>query len=161
MRMATWLALFLLLVGNAYAFGVVGSSLHHKSQILKCHYRVDWDSFGFERPGWLGLLGQTIDVGVHIDVDIENPTPFLVKIENNRVDVRHDGQEVATTKLSPLTVEPGHSSRQRVSFTLALSRDALLHEGRELFSADGWQIILYVEVASGFWFPIYLWPPLN
>ncbi|MBT8493047.1 MAG: hypothetical protein KJO07_08310 [Deltaproteobacteria bacterium] len=155
-RMAASLALLVVVASNAYAFGGVGLALHHKSQILKCEYDVVWTSFGFERPGIMDLLDDELEISLHIDVDIENPTKFDVAIEDNRLEIRNKGDLVATTKLAPLAVPAGEKRRQTIEFAMKVT-PSMVRKGRELLDKDNWKMVLYLEVAPGFEFPIYLY----
>lgn len=154
-RLLSWVVVLGLVAGNGYAFGAVGLSIHHKSQILKCHYDVVWSSFGFERPSLLDLLADEVELGLHVDVDIENPTSFDVDLEDNRLEIRHRGELVATTSLAPVSVPAKQSRRQTIAFSMKVS-PSMIKKGRELFDASAWKMALYLEVAPGFEFPVYL-----
>ncbi len=144
---------------NAYLFGAVGLAVHHKSQVLKCEWNVDWRSFAFERPSLGGLafdalvLGD-VEVGVRFDVEVRNPTPFDLVFEDNRLELSHDGAPVMTTRLSPMAVRAGATLRQPVGTRLRLKTDAIA-KGMELLE-DRWAATLFVQVAPGVEFPVYL-----
>jgi len=150
-----WAVLLGALTFNLYTFGSLGRALHHKSQILKCNYDVAWTSVGFDMPSLGSLLSDEVTVGVHFDVEIENPTPFDVVIEDNRLDVTHEGDKVAETRLSPMTVPAGESVTQTIEFDLSVS-PAALRKGRELLSRERWKMTLYFQVAERFEFPVFL-----
>jgi len=158
-RTLAWLLLLGLLGWNAFRFGAVGLSLHHKSQILKCEYSLEWTSIGFDRPGVVDFVGglrrDVVQVGVHFDVTIRNPTPFDVQVERNRVEIAKDGQRVAGTRLTPLRVRAGDETRVRMAVPLELTPTQLAR-GTQLLQAEGWKITLWLEVAPGFEFPVYL-----
>jgi hypothetical protein len=153
-RIIAWLLLSLVLTLNCYAFISVGRSIHHKSQILKCDYSIDLDSFGFKRPSLMALISKKIKAGINFDVIIENPTTVDVEIENNRIEVRHDKSLIATSHLSPTKIEAGTTIKQRVDFTIEIEAASLLKIHRLLDT--NWQITLFLEVAEGFDFPVYL-----
>jgi uncharacterized protein involved in cysteine biosynthesis len=158
-RALAWLALLSVLGWNAWRFGAVGLALHHKSQILKCHYALDWTSIGVDRPSVFGLASglrhDAIDVGVHFDVTIDNPTTYDVVIEKNHLDVTNQGKRVATASLSPLAVPAGGSARAHVSLPLRVAPSAIA-QGRALLDGDAWAVTWWLEVAGGFDFPVYL-----
>lgn len=154
-RVASWVVLLAVLAGNAYAFGAVGKSLLHKSQILKCHYSVDLDSFEIDRPGLSSLLSRKVKVGVHFDVEIENPTEIDVEIEKNRLEITHDGQLIATTALAPIAIAHKSTERQRVNLSVELSM-SLIKQGRDLFTSGGWEMTLYIQVTENLELPVYL-----
>ncbi len=161
-RVLAWAFLLGLLAWNGYRLGAVGLALHHKSQILKCEYSLDWTSVGIDRPGPIDLIGglrrDAVEVGVHFDVTIKNPTRFDVEIEENRLEVVHAGQRVATARLTPVRVPAHGQVEQRMALPLRLTPSQLAR-GTELLRAEGWAITLYLEVASGFELPIYLLDP--
>lgn len=146
------------LAWNCYRLGAVGLAIHHKSQVLKCRYDVDWTSIGIDRPSVLDLLADKVKVGVHLDLTIENPTSFDVVIEDNRLEVRHQDVLVATAKLSPVQVPAKGKTTTRMSFPIELTPSAL-RAGRELLDQQHWALTLYVEVAPGYELPIYLVAP--
>jgi hypothetical protein len=158
-RLAAWALLLGVLGWNGYRFGAVGLALHHKSQILKCRYDLEWTSIRVDRPGVLGLasgLGRDeIEVGVSFDVTIENPTAFDVVIEENRLEATHLGTRVAESRLTPVTVPAGGKTSAAVRLPLRLHPSQLM-KGRDLLRGGDWAITLWLEVADGFWFPIYI-----
>ncbi len=158
-RIVAWSVLTGLLAWNAYRFGAIGSSLHHKTQLLKCKYDVDWGTFRPELPGALdlarGLTDDKIMVAASIDVAITNPTSVDVEIEDNRLEVRHAGTLVATSTLPRLDVPAGERRVTKVRLPLTIP-PSLIPRVRELATGKGWTITLWLEVADGFDFPIYL-----
>lgn len=158
-RVLTWAILVGLLAWNGYRFGAVGRSLHHKTQILKCHYAVDWSSFSPELPSALDLARavrtDAITVGVSFDVTITNPTEVDVEIEDNRIEIEQQDQLVAKTALPTLAVPAGAIRTQRITFPLTVTPSQALRI-RDLFTTDGWSITLWLEVAEGFEFPVYI-----
>lgn len=145
----------LTLAVNAYAFGSIGLSVHRKSQLLKCDYDIDLSSIGVTAPELGQLLRGRPRIGLHVDMVIHNPTAFDVELEDNRVVFAHDGTEVGTGRLAPVRVPAGETVRARVDARIDIALGAL-HKGRDLLSTEGWTVVLYLEVAPGFEFPIYL-----
>jgi hypothetical protein len=158
-RALTWSLLLGLLLWNGYRFGAVARSLHHKSQILKCEYAIDWSSFDFERPslGGLaaGLASDDVKIGLTFDVTITNPTGVDVEIEHNRIDIKQNSRSVATTSLPRLKVPAGQTVTSHIEFPLSIKPSQLTRLD-ELFSTKGWEATLWLEVARGFDFPVYL-----
>jgi hypothetical protein len=146
---------------NLYFFGSLGTAIHHKSQILKCDYSIDWSSIGINRPKatlstLTSLIGGKIKVGVYVDLKITNPTQYKVALEKNRLVITHGKTPIATTQLSPFTVPPGDSNKQKIEFAISLKPSALVMKGRDLFSAKDWKITLYLQISDSMEFPIYL-----
>ncbi len=164
-RVFAWAVLLGLLAWNSYRFIAVGQSLHHKSQILKCEYTVDWGSFSAKAPSALELASAirkgSVTVAVTFDVMIFNPTATLVEIEDNTFEVRQKNQLVAETKLPQLSVAPGTTKKVPITLPLTIKPAQVLRI-RELFTADGWSMTLFVRVADNVTFPIYvLAAPVN
>lgn len=158
-RAVGWPVVLAVLGWHVYVFSAVGLALHHKSQILKCEYSVAWSSVELDLPS-LGSLGDLfgngrLEVGARLTVAIRNPTAFDVQLERNRLVLEHEGTVVATTRLSPLAVPAGQRVEERVGLTLALD-PAAVRKGRALLSAAGWRVTLWLEVADGLEFPVYL-----
>ena len=153
-RITSWVILLSAFGANAYAYGAMGVSVHHKSQILKCEYRVDWGTIEIDRPGLAHLLGGEIRTGLHFDLTIHNPTPYPVVLEDNRLELVHDRSPLAVTRLSPMGLKAGGTQTQRVDLQLELNAFALL-KGRDLLR-DHYSVTLYVKVAPGIELPVYL-----
>jgi len=151
-RGLSWLTVVGLFAANVYAFGVVGLSLHRKSQILKCHYSVVPSSLHVD------LDLTELRVNLRLDLEIENPTPFDVEIEKNRLDARHAGMPFAMAQLSPLRVPAGARTIQHVELPIRLNAQAL-SKGRELLDWKKWAMTLYIEVTPRFELPVYLLTP--
>jgi len=158
MRVLAWVALLAMLCWNGYRFGALVLSVHHKSQLLKCEYSVDLGSFGVDTPSFTALLDDRVEVGLHFEVSIHNPTKHKVQIENNRLELIHAGEPMGTSRLSPVTVEAGATVDHRVEISLEVT-PSRLGKGLDLLDPDDWEISLYLEVAPGFEFPIYLLRP--
>lgn len=158
-RVLAWATLVAILIWNGYRFAAIGRSLHHKSQILKCDYTIDWSSFSAQTPSALDLIDaarkDAITIGVSFDVTVGNTTSVDVEIEDNRIEVRQKGQLVAETKLPRGRVASGATEKLRVSLPLTIAPSQVLRI-RELITTKDWAITLYLEVADGFTFPVYI-----
>lgn len=158
-RVLAWSVLLSLLAWNGYRFGAVVRSLHHKSQILKCDYSVDWSSFSARTPSALDLLDaarkDSITVGVSFDVTVANTTDVDVEIEDNQVEARHQDQLIARSQLPRGIVPAGTTQKLRVTIPLTVQPSQALRI-RELLTTKDWSITLFFEVAPGFTFPVYL-----
>jgi hypothetical protein len=153
-RVLAALAVVALLAGNGVLFFSVARSVHHKSQILKCRYDIDFKSAKLDLPSLGDLFQGKVAIGVSVGVRIENPTPYDVDVERNRVEVRHQETLVAKTEISPFTVPAGARVQERLSFRATVNPKFVL-KGLSLFKS-GWTITLYMLVEPGFDFPVYL-----
>ena len=147
------------LAWNGYRFGAVGRSLHHKSQLLKCDYTIDWSSFEAETPSALELLDaarrDSITLGVSFDLTVANPTGIDVEIEDNHLDVRQRGVLIGQTKLPRGRVAAGSTQKLRLTLPLTVVPSQVLRI-RELVTSKDWTITLYLDIDDGFTFPVYL-----
>jgi hypothetical protein len=158
-RIAIWAALIGLLVWNAHRFYVVGTSINHKSQILKCEYDVEWSTFGADVPSALDLMAayksDAITVGIHFDVKVTNPTAIDVEIEDNRFEIKQADQIVALTSLPKMKVKAGATERVTIKVPLTIKPSQALRI-RELLTTKGWTFTLWLQIDDDFEFPIYL-----
>jgi hypothetical protein len=159
LRVLAWSVLLGVLGWNGYRFGAIGRSLHHKSQILKCDYTVDWSSFEAKTPSALDLIDaarkDSITIAVSFDVTVANATGVDVEIEDNHLEIRQRDQLVATTQLPRGRVPNGTTQKLRVTVPLTLVPSQALRI-RELLTTNNWTITLFVEIDEGFTFPVYL-----
>lgn len=158
-RAVAWIVMLGLLGWNVYRFGTVGRSLHHKSQLLKCDYKIDTASLHADTPSAFdlvtGIKRDKITITAGFDVTVTNPTSVDVEIENNRLELRQRGQLIAQAQL-PRGKVPAHSV-QRLAVTVPLSiAPSQALRIRQLWTTKDWALTLYLEVADGFEFPIYI-----
>ena len=158
-RALAWIVLLGLLAGNVYRFGAVGRSLHHKSQLLKCTYDVDWSTLSVETPSAsalaLALRTDRITIAVELVVGITNPTTVDVEIEDNRLVAVHHGQLVATSRIPRMRIAAGATERVPLRLPLTVKPSQALRL-RGLLTQRDWELTLYFEVAAGFTFPVFL-----
>lgn len=158
-RIAIWVLFLALAAWNAQRFFLVGRSLNHKTQILKCQYDVDWSTFSADVPSAydlaMAVTSDTISVGVHFDVSITNPTSVDVEIEDNRLEVRQKTQLVAQTQLPRAVVPAGTTAKVTVRLPLAIKPSQVLRI-RELITTKDWSVTLWLHVDDDWDFPIYL-----
>lgn len=157
-RGIAWAAVLVLLAANAYVYGNLALSAHHKSQVLKCDYEIDFGSFDFERPALATLLEDEATVGVSFDVHIDNPTGFDVDVEDSELVVEHRSTVVARTRLGALAVPAGQARTRRVSLSLTVEPRSLTLD-RSLIDPKSWRVTLYIDVTPHLRVPVYLVHP--
>jgi hypothetical protein len=144
---------------NLRRYGAVGLSLHHKSQILKCHYRVVPGTLHMDLPrlptSLDALWKSELKLILRMDLEIENPTPFDVEIEENRIVVSHAGTPVALTRITPVAIPAGQKRTPHIELPIGINA-AALKRGRELFDADKWTAMLYLQVTESMELPVKL-----
>jgi hypothetical protein len=147
------LALLALFAANVWLYGTIALSLHHKSQLLKCHYRLA--GLKVDLPELSRALLQHLELKLNLDLEIENPTDFDVEIERNRLEVKYEGALVARSSISPLAVPAHQTRRPHVEIPIALDT-SVLKKGRQLFDKARWTATFYLTIAEDFELPIYL-----
>jgi hypothetical protein len=138
----------LFLTASGLVFYRLADSINKKSQILKCSYNVDLNSLQFKSSSLLDL-----SLGLSVELEIENPTPIDLLIENSRIEIFNTGKYFSQVQLAPFHVPAG--KRRNVPLELGINVDlARLMDYQELFSKD-WKFTLWVEVAEGWEFPVF------
>ncbi len=135
-----------LLVGGLILHTRLLQSMHHKSQILKADYRVNWDSFHFEYSDIGNLLnGQSFGT-MSLDMEISNPTEFDIAFENSQIKISKDEKIISDIAMKGFAVPAGNSRPITLSFD-AISDFSQLTELPNL--TQGWRIELYIELYPG------------
>jgi hypothetical protein len=155
LRAVAWVAFLATFATQARVFGGLGLAVHHKSQALKCTYRLDWTSIRFETPSLSSLLSGVVSVGARVDLDIENPTPFDLVLEDSRLEVSHTGRTVVDTVVDHLKAPARGKSRQTLHFTLKLNAIEVARRNTDLLD-DKYGLTLWLNIAEDFEWPIYL-----
>jgi hypothetical protein len=150
-----WVGLLGMFTWNLLAFGAVGQSLYTKSPLFKSHYSLVEDSLKLEGFGLREVLAGKAQAGFTVDVLIQNPTGVDLVLEENRLEIRHDEDLVAITRLEPLRVPAGEEAIQTVGMELELSLD-MVGKVKSFLDVEKWSATLYVEVREGMSFPLYL-----
>jgi hypothetical protein len=159
LRALGYLAIVALIGWNVQRYGAVGRSLHHKTQILKCEYAVDWSSFSADLPSTMELIAAAktgqLTVAGRFSVLVHNPTTVDVEIEENRLELRQKSELVATTSLPRGKVAAGATQKLDLSLPLTINAREVTRI-RELVTTEGWTLTLYLHVADNFDFPVFL-----
>lgn len=154
-----WTILLAVLAWNVDRLATIGRSVQRKSSLLRLDYDVTWSSVRFETPGLTDLVGvidgKDLGVAISLEVDIHNDTGTDAEIEDNRIVLRHHGRTIAHSSLPRLRVAPGQRISQRVRLPLAI-KPTEFARFRELLTAVGWEVTLWLELDGGLEFPIFL-----
>ncbi|MDH5631266.1 MAG: hypothetical protein OEY96_14040, partial [Gammaproteobacteria bacterium] len=118
-------------------------SLHHKSQILKASYEVDWDSIDYQLPSLNKLLSGKVDSRFSINVDIFNPTPHDIVIENSTIYITQFNQSIAEVKIDGFNVYSGEKRPVKLNFD---SISTLNNASKISDLLEGWQVEMHVEL---------------
>ena len=155
-RLLYWLVLLGLFAANIRAFSALGKSVLTKAPIFKSQYELVAGSFELDGLGLWDVLSTEPTLGFSMDLRITNPTEVDLILEENRLELSHQGTLVATTTLEPLRVESGEVRTQRVGVDLNVDL-SVIRKGGELLRREDWDAVLYVELDGGREFPIYIY----
>ena len=101
--------------------GLVAMSMHHKSQLLKCYYDIDFGSMELKMPSLLELARGEKQAELAFDLTIHNPTPFDLRIETSHLTIWQNKNLISRTKFAPLDVASGQTKRQRMQLAVHLN----------------------------------------
>ncbi len=131
----------------------VALSLHHKSQILKCHYALDWSSFNRGFSSFKNVLLGKEPAKLSFDLTVHNPTAFDVVIEHSTVSVWQNHALISTSHLAPITIASNSTATQQILLDTQININNLSH-WQSL--AQGWQVFLEFDVLPGIPFKLAL-----
>lgn len=142
----------LLTLGLGFHY-TVASSMHHKSQILKCNYAIDWSSFEADIPKFKQLFSGQKALSISFLLKIENPTMFDVSIENTKISIWHKSQDVSHTRLKAFSV----NAQDTVVVPMNMQIDLML-DSISLFSgiSEDWAAQIEFDLLPGIPFVIEL-----
>ena len=138
--------LFVTLVVTLFLHGRLIASLHHKSQILKANYSVDWSSFDYKLPSFSQFFNGKALSNLSFDVIIENPTEFDIIIEQSQIFVEKKEKAIATIDLSGFEIPSGESRKVKMKFD-STSDISQINNLNELM--EGWRVDLEFELWPG------------
>jgi uncharacterized protein involved in cysteine biosynthesis len=136
----------IILVAGLFLHGKLITSMHHKSQLLKAQYSVDWDSFEYDTPSLSQFFNGKALTNLSFDITIKNPTDFDIIIEQSQILVDKKNINVATIDLTGFEI-PAGESRQ---VTMKLDSDSDLSKVtnfREIL--DDWRVDMHLELLPG------------
>lgn len=129
-RAAGWIAVVAFLTVNGLVFERVGRAVWAVTPVAKCDWSLAPDTFELEAPS---LTERT--ARLRLRVTVHNPTGRDARVEENRLEVHHAGERIATTTLPRFRVPAGATVEQHLELAARID-GALLRKGtRLLFSA--------------------------
>lgn len=129
-----------------FLHGGLISSLHHKSQILKANYSIDWDSIDYNLPSISNFLNGEALTNLSFDLEIKNPSKFDIIIENSQIWIEKKDKVIATIDVSGFEVPSGQT--RNVTLKLDSNSDlGKITNFRELL--EHWRVDLHLEVWPG------------
>jgi hypothetical protein len=143
----------IIMVGSLFLHGMLISSMHHKSQLLKAEYRVDWSSIEFDLPSLSKFIDGESTSNLSFDIIVKNPTEFDIAIENSSLYIEQGKNSIATIKLKGFEI-PASSSRKieiRMESTSDMSRISNFQD-----ILKGWRIDMHMKLLPGISFILNL-----
>jgi len=121
-------------------------SLHHKSQLLKAEYDIDWSSVDFKLPSFSQLTNGKALSNISFDIVINNPTEFDIIIEDSQIFVEQKQATIAIIDLNGFELAAGKN--KRVTINLDSNSDLTkVSSFTELL--EYWRVDIHLQVWPG------------
>jgi hypothetical protein len=150
-----WCTVFLVLFSLSRLFGGAAVSLYDHARLLRCEFSVEWSSVRPIMPSVSSLLSGEVDTGVEFNVDIHNPTDGHVRFDRGRVALLHNEVVIGEGELPRIELTAGESQRRRVEVDVLVEL-LELWRAEDLLDMDSWAAVVYLQLADGSEFPIFL-----
>jgi len=121
-------------------------SLHHKSQLLKADYNIDWSSIDYQLPSFSELTKGKTFSQLSFYVEIENPTEYQIQIEDSELYVDKNQINMAVVEISGFELSPQEIRRIKIQLDSNSDFSQLGTFGDLL---EGWRIELSLQVWPG------------
>jgi hypothetical protein len=121
-------------------------SLHHKSQLLKAHYEIDWSSIQYEWPSLTQLTQGKALSELSFNMIMSNPTRYHIHVEDSFLYFEQKNQRIATIALKSFSLGAKQTK------TIKIEIGSKTHfERLNSFSAlmNDWKIDLKVDIFPG------------
>ena len=141
-----YIVMTLLLVSTLYLHSQLVISLHHKSQLLKANYNLDWSSIKFELPSLTELSSGKALSNFSMDIVISNPTEFDIIIEPSELFIEQKKNLIAKLKINGFALVSGETKR----ITLNMDSDSDLSKLSEFGElTNDWNIDMHIDIWPG------------
>ncbi len=121
-------------------------SLHHKSQLLKANYDIDWSSMSYDFPSWAQLTQKSAITSLSFDMLITNSTEYDIEIEASQILVEQRRNLVATVDLSGFKLPAGESHRVSIKLD-SNSNLSLVSDINSIL--DDWRVDMHLQIWPG------------
>jgi len=154
-KRSLYVAVLLTLASMLLLHGGLIASAHHKSQLLKAQYSIDWSSIRYQLPALSTFLQGQVTTALSFDLTINNATEFDIVIEPSQLFIDKAEFAIATVDMAGFSVPAG--TRKQVAVAL----DSISNVGQIAGSGpllEGWQVDLHFELWPGIPFVIAVVP---
>ncbi|MEP2541821.1 MAG: hypothetical protein ABJI60_15285 [Kangiellaceae bacterium] len=143
---ASYVMMTVLLLSTLFLHSQLVVSLHHKSQLLKAEYDLDWSSIGFDLPSFSELSSGKALSNFSMDIVINNPTQFDIIIEPSELYIEQKENLIAKLNINGFALASGENKR----ITLNMDSDSDLSKLSEFGElTKDWNIDMYIDVWPG------------
>ncbi len=139
-------AMLLVLISSLFLHSQLILSLHHKSQLLKASYSIDWSSTKYTLPSFSQVLSGQLSSKISFDVTISNPTSFNLLIEKSKFVISKKHVDIANIDLNGFNLGAGEKKIVNLSVNSELDLTKI-KQLNNLF--DNWRVDYYIEVYPG------------
>jgi hypothetical protein len=148
-----YLAMTLLLLSTLFLHSQLVISLHHKSQLLKAEYDLDWSSIQFQIPSFSKLANGKALSQFTMDMVINNPTEFDIIIEPSELFIEQKENLIAKLNINGFSMASGETKR----ITLQLDSNSSLNKLSDFSElSNDWNVDMYIDIWPGIPFMINL-----
>lgn len=141
------LACLLLIAGLTLHTRLI-QSMHHKTQVLKANYSVNWDSFQFDYRSIGDLLTGDSYGNFSFELTIENPTEFDLVFEDSQLYINKNDLPISQVAIAGFSV-PAQSEKAVAMKFDAKSNFSQLTLGNISEILDHWTIEMHIELFPG------------
>ncbi|MEP1742453.1 MAG: hypothetical protein ABJI92_03320 [Kangiellaceae bacterium] len=143
---ASYVMMTVLLLSTLFLHSQLVVSLHHKSQLLKAEYDLDWSSISFDLPSFSELSSGKALSNFSMDIVINNPTQFDIIIEPSELYIEQKENLIAKLNINGFALASGENKR----ITLNMDSDSDLSKLSEFGElTKDWNIDMYIDVWPG------------
>ena len=89
-------------------------SLHHKSQLLKAEYDIDWSSIDYQVPSLKALTSGQAFSNLSFDIVINNPTEYDIAIEDSQIRLFQRDQLISSIDINGFALASGQNKRIKI-----------------------------------------------
>lgn len=142
----SYLLMTVVLITGLFLHGKLIASMHHKSQLLKAQYSVDWDSIEYDLPSFSQFVNGKALSNLSFDIVIENPTEYDIVLETSQIFVEQKEVTIATIDLKGFEIPAGESRKVKMQ----LDSDSDLSRVTSFkHILEDWRVDMHLELLPG------------
>ncbi|TQV81048.1 hypothetical protein [Aliikangiella coralliicola] len=145
-KIYSYSTMLILLTVMLFLHGKLIASMHHKSQLLKAEYNVDWSSIDYDLPSLSQFFNSKSLSNLSFDVEIYNPTEYDIIIEKSQIFVEKKENTIATIDLDGFEIPSGEKRKVKVKLDSQSDLSSITNF-REIL--EDWRVDLHLEVWPG------------